>query len=242
MLKVQNQPQISLSPSFKSDNEVNSYSSPVRDYDYDSFDKENIEIERNKARRQFDEDRAGWDNFADELESSDNKVSKGMGKGARFVATAIGLAGTFVVAKYSSKLTIETFKSLAKSKTVQSAIDRLSGLKKPIDRIKEVTSGAVKNITERPAVKTKLNAIKNSSAVKSARDFIRNEKVQAVLEPVKNTLSSVKNIKINGKKIQSGIENTMAATVVGSDIVDTLAGRNDNKSAVELAAGSSGEV
>ena len=242
MLKVQNQPQVSVSTTFKSDNERSGYSSHVKDYDYDSFDKESVEFERNKVRKQFDADKNDWDNFADELEKSADKVSKGMGKGARFIATAVGLAGTFVVAKYSSKLTIETLKSLAKSKTAQSVINKVSELKGPINKVKETASGVIKNIAEKPAVKAKMDLIKNSKIVKSAESLLKSEKVQSVIEPVKNTLSSIKDIKINGKRVQSGIENTMAATVVGSDIVDTLAGRNDDKSTLELAAGSSGEV
>ena len=45
---------------------------------------------------------------------------------------------------------------------------------------------------------------------------------------------------INADKIQSGIENTMAASTTASVIIDDLAGRNDDKSNINLALGASG--
>ena len=52
----------------------------------------------------------------------------------------------------------------------------------------------------------------------------------------------MKDIKIDGKKVQNAAENTMAVTTTGSVLVDNLTGRNNDKSAIELATGSSGEV
>ena len=52
------------------------------------------------------------------------------------------------------------------------------------------------------------------------------------------TKSFMKNI--NADKIQSGIENTMAASTTASVIIDDLAGRNDDKSNINLALGASG--
>ena len=52
------------------------------------------------------------------------------------------------------------------------------------------------------------------------------------------TKSFMKNI--NADKIQSGVENTMAASTTASVIIDDLAGRNDNKSNMNLALGASG--
>ena len=70
-----------------------------------------------------------------------------------------------------------------------------------------------------------------------ATKFMKNEKVVKYAEPLKNTFESIKNTKIDGKKIQNFVENAMAVTTTGSVIVDDLAGRNDEKSATELAAG-----
>ena len=45
---------------------------------------------------------------------------------------------------------------------------------------------------------------------------------------------------VNGDKVQTSIENTMAASTTASVIIDDLAGRNNNKSNVDLALGASG--
>ena len=66
---------------------------------------------------------------------------------------------------------------------------------------------------------------------------MKNEKIAKYAEPLKNTINSIKDTKIDGKKIQNFVENAMAVTTTGSVIVDDLAGRNDEKSATELAAG-----
>ena len=44
----------------------------------------------------------------------------------------------------------------------------------------------------------------------------------------------------DGDKVQTSIENTMAAATTASVIIDDLAGRNNNKSNVDLALGASG--
>ena len=69
------------------------------------------------------------------------------------------------------------------------------------------------------------------------KDFLNNKQVARVFEPLKNTLKSIKEIKINGKSVQSFAENTMAATTTGSVLVDNLTGRNNDKSNIELATG-----
>ena len=126
MLGIQNQPQIGQnnSLSFQSRHNDRAYVNYDDDEDFDSFDrKEEAKADRDSAKRQVADDKAEWDNLADELENSDSKVSKKLGKGARFMASAVGLAGTFLVAKCSSKLTIETLKSFAKSKTMASTLE-----------------------------------------------------------------------------------------------------------------------
>ena len=180
--------------------------------------------------------------MADELEDSDSKVSKKLGKGARFMASAVGLAGTFLVAKCSSKLTIETLKSFAKSKTMASTLETFKSVKAPLESgLKSVKQFATEAM-EKPAVQEQIAKLKNSKVGKTIDGFLNNEKVKKVTEPLRNTISQLKDIKIDGKKVQNAAENTMAVTTTGSVLVDNLTGRNNDKSAIELATGSSGEV
>lgn len=197
-------------------------------------EKERLQKERDEQKQKIDDMKQGWEDFADELEKTDNKAVSKMGKGARFIASAAGVAGTFVLSKYSSKLTIETLKSFAKSKTMQSTTETITSMKKPL----EETWKGIKKIVDNPKVKAKIDALKNSKIGKATNDFLNNEKVKKVTEPIKNTIDSIKDSKINGEKLQSAAENTMAATATGSVIVDNLTGRNDDKSAMELATGS----
>ena len=242
MLEIHNQTQLNHNSNlnFKSCAE---YAKPYTDTNCrDSFDRENLEKERDGAKAQAEKDKADWDDFAEQLESSDDKVSKGLGKGARFIASAVGLAGTFVVSKYSSKLTIETLKSLAKSSTVKSAARPLKKIKEPIKKVWNAASGSVDKLMNNPHIKEKYTVLKNSKTVEHVKNIMNSEKVKSITEPLRNTIDSVRNIKINKGKIQSYTENTMAAATTGSVLVDNLSGRNDDKSTIELAAGESGEV
>lgn len=245
MLGIQNQPQIGQnnSLSFQSRHNDRSYVNHDDEDDFDSFDKkEDIKSERESAKRQAEADKADWDNFADELENSDSKVSKKLGKGARFVASAVGLAGTFVVAKCSSKLTIETLKSFAKSKTMASTLETFKSVKEPLVNGYKMAKTFVKDVIEKPAIQEQVAKLKDSRLGKAVDGFMKNEKVKQYTEPLRNTISQLKDVKFNGQKIQNVAENTMAVTTTGSVLVDNLTGRNNDKSAIELATGSSGEV
>ena len=245
MLGIQNQPQIGQnnSLSFQSRHNDRTYVNYDDDEDFDSFDrKEEAKADRDSAKRKVADDKAEWDNLADELENSDSKVSKKLGKGARFMASAVGLAGTFLVAKCSSKLTIETLKSFAKSKTMASTLETFKSVKAPLESgLKSVKQFATEAM-EKPAVQEQIAKLKNSKVGKTVDGFLKNEKVKKVTEPLRNTISQLKDIKIDGKKVQNAAENTMAVTTTGSVLVDNLTGRNNDKSAIELATGSSGEV
>lgn len=248
MLGIKNQPQ--LSNSVTSPVSFNGKARPeafIPEDEYDEFEyvdaepkafsKEDIERERDKKVNDVKDVQKGWEDFAEELENSDNKAMSKMGKGARVIASAIGLAGTFLVAKYSSKLTIETLKSFAKSKTMKGTIDSVSGLKKPITNTWNSLKKFTGEILEKPMIKSKVDLVKNSKAYKSVQEFLQKDSVKKLTEPVRNTYNSLKGIKINGEKTQNIVENTMAGVTTGSVLVDNLTGRNDDKSVVELATG-----
>ncbi len=236
MLEIQNQPQVQAAKqvSFKGYDDYAYKTSPM---DPDYFDREAMEAERDAKVDEINQSKQGLDDLADELENSDNKISKKTGKGLRVIATLIGLAGTFVMAKYSSKLVIETLKNAAKSPAAKTFTDSLKGMSKPIEKAAEGLKGYAEKALKNPTIKKDLDALKNTKFVQKVTEFAKNEKVANVLKPLKETLKSIKDIKINGKSIQTGIENTMAAVTTGSVLVDDLAGRNNHKSNVEIASG-----
>lgn len=217
MLGIQNysQYQLQSKPSFKSND----------------FDKDRMKSEMDDISNQYDEDARGWNDLADDLENSDSKVSKKMGKGARLIASLIGLAGTFAVTKYSSKLTIETIKNLVKKGPVKNAFASLEKLKEPLSTVMNKAKGIVNS----ESVQSVVNNVKNSRFGLKVSDFVKNEKFQSIIEPLKTTFKSIKSPKINGQRVQSFAENVMAGTATASVAVDNLTGRNDDKNALELA-------
>lgn len=199
--------------------------------------KYDIETERDQKIDQFTKDKAEWDEFADNLEQSDSKVAKKAGKVVRIGASILGLAATFVGAKYGSKLAIETLKSFTKNDTAKKVIENVKKLKRPAMRAMVKVRQAARAIAKQPAVQETVAKLRNSKMGESIIKFANNEKVAKVLEPLKTTVKSMKDVKIDGKKVQNFIENTMAVTTTGSVLVDDLAGRNNDKSATELAMG-----
>ena len=236
MLEIQqNQPhyQAKNSVNFKGSEEYR-YRAP--EYEYDSMTKEDIEAERDEKLDKVNDTKQQFDDLADELENSDNKFVRKSGKLVRFGASLLGIVGTFVVAKYSSKMAIETLKSAAKSPAVKSTIDVLKKAEEPAGKILKSAKDYAGKVMENPKVKDNIAKVANSRFVTKAKDILANEKVKKVLEPLTTTLKSVKDIKINGKSIQSTVENVMAGAT-GSVIVDDLTGRNNDKSVVDLATG-----
>ena len=236
MLEIQNQPQVQATQavSFKGNSETAYKTAPMGN---DYFDRDSIEAERDAKVDEINQSKQSLDDLADELEKTDNKVSKKAGKGIRIAATLIGLAGTFVMAKYSSKLVIETLKNTAKSPAIKSTLESVKGMEKPLKKAIGGIKETVVKAMDTPAIKKNIDALKKTKFIQQAIKFAKNEKVANVLKPVSETLKSIKDIKINGKSIQTGIENTMAAVTTGSVLVDDLTGRNNHKSNVELATG-----
>ena len=236
MLEIQNQPQVQAKQavSFKGSGETAYRTSPMGN---DYFDRDSMEAERDAKVDEINQSKQSLDDLADELENTDNKVSKKAGKGIRIAATLLGLAGTFVMAKYSSKLVIETLKNAANSPAIKSTVDSVRGLGTPIRKAADGIKQTVIKAMENPAVKKNIDALKANKFVQKAGEFMKNEKVAKVLKPIEETMKSIRDIKLNGKSIQAGIENTMAAVTTGSVLVDDLTGRNNHKSNVELATG-----
>ncbi|MCR5266664.1 MAG: hypothetical protein K6E29_08765 [Cyanobacteria bacterium RUI128] len=233
MLGIQNQPQIQAKPavSFKGNEyEHSSYGASSPDY----FDKYEIEAERDDKIDKINQSKQGFEDLADELENSDNKYAQKAGKGVRLAASLIGLAATFVMAKYSSKFIIESLKSVAKNPAIKGTVDAVS---KTAGDVAKGVSGVASKAMENPKVIKTIEGIKASQVGKAVIGFVKNPKVAKVIDPLKKTIESIKNVKINSASIQSAIENTMAATTTGSVLVDNLTGRNRGKSPVELATG-----
>ena len=87
-----------------------------------------------------------------------------------------------------------------------------------------------------------MDKLKNSQIGKKVVEFAEKPKVKNVIETVQGYKEAAKTLikNINGDKVQTSIENTMAASTTASVIIDDLAGRNNNKSNVDLALGASG--
>jgi len=207
------------------------------DESYDEFDREAIEADRDEKIDQINQSRDDLETLADELDKNGGKVGQKASKFIRYGATIMGIAATFIAAKVSSKLAIETLKSFGNSKGAQSVINTVKSAKEPLGKVVEGAKNLADKAIKSPVVKENLEKITNSKIGQKTAEILKNEKVIKILEPVKNTLKSMKDIKLNGAKIQSYTENIMAATTTGSVIVDDIAGRNKNKSNAELATG-----
>lgn len=223
MLGIHNQPNV-VTPSISFRGEISDIKRKIEDEGQEKID-------------QFEKDQADWNEFADNLEKSDNKVAKKASKFVRIGASLLGIAATFVGAKVGSKVAIETVKTLGKGSTAKTIVEGAKKMQEPLTRTWNSIVGGAKKVAETPAVKEIVAKAKDSRVGKAVTQALENEKVAKVLEPLKKTIESVKDIKVDGKKVQSVIENTMAGVTTGSVIVDDLAGRNNNKSNAELAVG-----
>lgn len=234
MLGIQNQAQIQAKQavSFKGNDYEQRYSYGASSPDY--FDREEIEAERDDKIDKINQSKQGFEDLADELENSDNKYAKKAGKGVRLAASLIGLAATFVMAKYSSKFVIESLKTAVNNPAIKGTVDAVS---KTSGDLAKGVSGVASKVMKNKSVLRTIVKIKNSPVGQAVTKAVKNPTVAKVIEPLKKTIESAKNIKINGASIQSAIENTMAATTTGSVLVDNLTGRNNRKSTVELATG-----
>lgn len=238
MLGIQNSLPVTNSVKFGQavDSDTPRYDIP--DYENDEFSKEAIEAEKNQKLQRIDEARANVDELADTLEANPDKMSKKAGKAVRIISGAIGLAGTFVMAKYGSKVTIGAFRNFAKSGTANGVVKGAKAAWAPIGKglntVKEAFSKAVSN----PMVQ----AFKKSAMGKKVMAFAERPAVKSTLEKLQGYKEASKTLvkTINGDKVQNALENTMAASTTASVLIDDLAGRNTNKSNIDLAMGASG--
>lgn len=203
---------------------------------------DSVELKINKERdaklAEIDETKQEFDKLADNLEKNPNRLSQKLGKAVRVGSMIAGLAGTFIMAKYGSKVSINAFKSFGKSEAVQKILkggkDLLGKTKKPMTGVSEMVS---KNVS-----KPISDYLKGSALGKKAMNIVEKPMVKNVLEKVSGYKEAGKTLlkSINGDKIQSFTENTLAASATASVLIDDLAGRNDNKSNLDVALGVSG--
>lgn len=110
-------------------------------------------------------------------------------------------------------------------------------MKEPVSKTFSTIVEQAKKMVKTPTAQKIIERAEKSKIGQTVINTLKNEKVAKAMEPLKKTFDSIKNIKVDGKKVQSFIENAMAITTTGSVVVDDLAGRNNNKSTAELAAG-----
>ena len=239
MLGVQNSLPVTNSVKFGQREHYN-YDNYNHNYDYDdsdTFSQEDIESERDAKLKDLNETRASFDDLANNLDKNPNAISKGAGKVVRFASAAIGIATTFIMAKYGSKVTIGALRNFAKSKTATNVLEGAKKVSTPLTNGFKIAS----EFASKKAAPL-INKLKMSPFGKKVVEFAEKPNVKNMLGKVKEykeaTKSFMKNI--NADKIQSGVENTMAASTTASVIIDDLAGRNDNKSNMNLALGASG--
>ncbi len=251
-MEVQNQPQVYVSSltdkhpvrAKKDVDKLKQFREPERDVVdiedaefEEAFDKDSVERDRDKKLEEIKKQQQALEDAAAQIEETGVIGSNKAGKGLRFISTVLGLAATFVVAKGSSKIAIETLKSVAKSGSIKKGVEAIAGMKEPVQKVFTEARKVVGGLMENPKIKDAVTKLADSKIGKTVKTVLENKNVEKVLEPLKNTIASVKDIKINGKTIQSATENTMATITTGSVLVDNLTGRNNNKSNVELATG-----
>lgn len=243
MLGVQNSLPVSHPVKFKGiddyDNETQRY---VPDYEPDEytpeFNQEEIEAARDKKKAEYERTQADMNKFADSLDKNPDKLSKGLSKAVRFGAGIIGLAGTFVLAKYGAKVSIGTMKGFAKSNVAKDIVNIGKSAFEPISKGLKAAKTTLNKLVGTPVAeafkKTKLaGKLDKFMAKEDVKNFV--EKANGYKEAVKVLAKSV-----NGEKIQNVAENTLAASATASVAIDNLAGRNNDKSNLDLALGVSG--
>lgn len=204
----------------------------------DEFSKKDIEAERDQKLAEIEKTQTDLNDFADSLDKNSDKVSKKASKVLRFTSAVLGLGSSFLIAKYSSKLSIEALKGLKNSKTAESFIKGAGSVVKPLKSGFEVVSKTFKKVMAGPLVQK----IKNSKVGQGLKNLAEKPLIKGFLEQAKGYKEATKELvkSVKGEKIQSLVENTVAASATASVLIDDLAGRNDNKSNLELALGASG--
>lgn len=200
-----------------------------------SYSTNEINAERDEKLQNIDGMRQELDSLADTFESNNDKVSKKAGKFTRLIASAVGLATTFVTAKYGSKIAINMFKKIGNSKVVTNVLDKAKKLKEPVKKAYNFVSKKMSNLVDK-------SGIKNSNFANKVKKLYDNKSVQNVVKTVKQYADDVKTrvSSLKGKKLQPIFENMMGASATASVLVDDLAGRNADKSSLDIALGASG--
>lgn len=230
--------QVKFGSSFIDDDYYNDYNIPEQLPDSVELNEEQINKERDEKIAKVNGVKQDFDNFADTLEKNPNKMFQKAGKFVRVGSMIAGLGVTFIMAKYGSKVSINAFKSFGKSEFVQGILKggkKLFNKAKPISE--SVTSG-LSNKVSNPII----NRLKDSKLGKMASKFLERSAIKNTVDKLVGYKEAGKLLikSINGEKIQSAMENTMAASATASVLIDDLAGRNDNKSNLDIALGASG--
>lgn len=200
--------------------------------------KEEIEAERDKKLADIEKTQADINDFAKSLENNPDKVSKKAGKLVRTGASILGLATAFVTAKYGAKISIGILKGVVNSKTAESAIKAGKTAMGPLGTgLKSIGSAWTKFVSH-PV----MSAFKKTSLGKNIAKFAEKPMVKNTLEKIAGYKEAAKVLtkSINREKVQGVVENTLAASTTASVLIDDLAGRNANKSNLDLALGTSG--
>ena len=205
---------------------------------YHEPSQEELETERDKKLAKIEETKNDVDKFADSLEQNPSKLSKVAGKAVRVVSGALGLVTAFVTAKYGAKISIGILKGVAKSNMAKDAINITKSAFNPIKTgLKSFGDTWSKHIGN-PTIK----ALKDTTMGKKVAEFIKKPNVKSFIEKAEGYKEATKTLikSINGEKVQTAVENTLAASATASVVIDDLAGRNKNKSNLDLALGASG--
>ncbi len=205
---------------------------------YHEPSQEELETERDKKLADIEQTKNDMDKFADSLDKNPGKLSKGAGKAVRVVSGILGLATAFVTAKYGAKISIGIFKGIAKSNMAKDAINISKSAFKPVGNGLKSLANAWSKFVGNPAIK----AFKNTTLGKKTAEFMAKPNVKSFVEKAQGYKEATKTLvkSINGEKVQTAIENTLATSATASVVIDDLAGRNKDKSNLDLALGASG--
>lgn len=246
MLGVQNSLPVSHPVKFKGNDDYLEGETPryiPEPYEDDSyvnseFNPDEINAERDRKMAEYERTQADMNKFADSLDKNPDKLSKGLGKVVRFGAGLIGLAGTFVLAKYGAKVSIGTMKGLAKSNVAKDIINVGKSAFEPIGKGLKSAKATLNKFVGNSIVET----FKKSKLGQKAEKFMAQENVKNFVDKAKGYKEAVKVLakSVNGEKVQNVAENTLAASATASVAIDNLAGRNKDKSNLDLALGVSG--
>ena len=202
------------------------------------FDPDEINAERDRKMAEYERTQADMNKFADSLDKNPDKLSKGLGKVVRFGASAIGLAGTFVLAKYGAKVSIGTLKGLAKSNVAKDIVNVGKSAFEPIGKGLKSIKATLNKVVGNPIAE----GFKKSKIGQKVEKFMAQENVKNFVDKAKGYNEAIKELvkSVNGEKVQGLAENTLAASATASVAIDNLAGRNKDKSNLDLALGVSG--